>query len=114
MRGLTVRRIIQSLMLITTPVWLGSVCHGGESAGFVPTTQGPQLMLYIAKPLGTRGAAKTYGLRIEQASALTPPTGAYQLSAVRRRELMDLKFGPQSRPTIEFGRRLTWDIGGKR
>jgi hypothetical protein len=113
MRGLTSRRIIQLLMLITTPLWLGSVCHAGESAGFIPTTQGPQLLLYIAKPLGTRGAAKTYGLRIEQASALTPPTGAYQLSAVRRRELVDLRFGPRTRPTIEFGRRLTWDIGSQ-
>lgn len=98
---------------ITTLLLLATACGAGESAGFIPTTQGPQLMLYIAKPLGARGVAKTYGLRIDQVSALSPPTGAYQLNAVRRRELMDLKFGPQTRPTIEFGRRLSWDIGGQ-
>jgi hypothetical protein len=106
MRGLTGLRFATLLLLATA-------CCAGESAGFIPTTQGPQFMLYIATPLGTRGAARTYGLRIDQASALSPPTGAYQLSAVRRRELMDLKFGPRIRPQVEFGRRLTWDLGGQ-
>jgi hypothetical protein len=106
MRGSTGLRVATLLLLATA-------CCAGESAGFIPTTQGPQFMLYVAKPLGTRGAPKSYGLRIDQASALPPPTGAYQLRSVHRRELVDVKFGPQIRPQVEFGRRLTWELGAQ-
>ena len=87
-----------------------AVC-AGNIAGMVPTSRGPQIMLYVRQSLWSPGTPfRVYGLRIEEVRAqpTSPQSGA--VGSLRRSELVDLQVVPHSDIRIAFGRRLTWDF----
>jgi hypothetical protein len=72
------------------------------------------LMLYLRQPLGARGAARVYGLRVEQQGGTPPQAGAMtdpSTSAMPgQRSIVDLQMTRASDLRVEFGRRVTWNV----
>lgn len=83
-------------------------------ATFAPAIRETQLMLYVSRPFGFRGASRSYGLRVDQASAPPLTAASIPLGPMHRSELVNLMVTPHVRMQVEFGRRLTWDLRGRR
>ena len=90
---------------------------GGSSAAtptaFAPAVRETQLLLYVSKPFGD-SAPRTWGLRLDQASAPALVTSSIVLGPLHRRELVNLMITPHGRTQIEIGGRLTWDLRDNR
>jgi len=114
MNGLPTGRVITQILL------LGALlpCAGAVMAdpiGAVAPSHGPILMIYVSQPLGSRGASRVYGLRLDQAAfrpqAMGAPAAAggfYGFSP--QRSLVDLQIGRQADVRVKFGQRLTWNV----
>jgi hypothetical protein len=104
-------RVFQQLLLFSSLLNWALACRAADAVSAVPGAHGPQLMLYIKQPLGTRGAPRVYGLRIERLA--TPPTLPTPAAIVStgRREIVDLQIRQYSDVRVEFGRRVTWNVG---
>lgn len=114
MAGLPTTRVVQQLLLFGSLVGLAQACPAdGMSA--VPSAHGPLMMLYVTVPLGARGAARVYGLRVDQQGGTPPQAGAMAdpiTSAMPgQRSIVDLQFRHASDLRVEFGRRVTWNVG---
>ena len=103
------RRFIGVCVLASTPLLWSTAGLAADAASGLPSMQGPQLMLYVNKPLGVRAVHPYYGLRIDQTSTTAATAGPAALSPMRRRELLDLRFAPQTHTRIDFGNRISWD-----
>jgi hypothetical protein len=103
--------VFQQLLLFSALMSWALACPAADAVSAVPGAHGPQLMLYIKQSLGTRGAPRVYGLRIERLA--TPPTLPTPASIVStgRREIVDLQIRQSSDVRVEFGRRVTWNVG---
>ena len=89
--------------------------HAAELAGFVPQYPGSQLMVYVSRAIGAHGAgASTFGLRYERATPLTVDPAARYCAPLRHRSLVELQFGRGMAPRMQFGPRVTWDMGRRR
>jgi hypothetical protein len=109
--GTSATRVFQQLLLVSGLLGWALVCPAADAISAVPAAHGPQLMLYIKQPLGARGAPRVYGLRIERlATPPTLPTPAAIVS-IGRREIVDLQIRHYSDVRVEFGRRVTWNVG---
>jgi hypothetical protein len=79
-----------------------------------PGAHGPVMMLYVRQPLGTRGAARVYGLRVDQQGGTRPQAGAMVDTATSampgQRSIVDLQFRHASDMRVEFGRHVTWNV----
>ena len=110
---------MQQLLLFSGLLSWTLVCRAADGLETVPAAHGPLMMLYLRQPLGTRGATRIWGLRLEQAAAA--PTqlavltgsmpGALPAAMPNQRDLVDLQFRRSSDIRLEFGRRVTWNIG---
>lgn len=89
--------------------------RAGELAGYVPAYPRSQLMLYVSHAVGGQGAgASHFGLRYERATPLSPDPAARFCAPLRHRSLVELQFGPGMAPRMQFGLRVTWDMGRRR
>jgi hypothetical protein len=72
---------------------------------------GPQIILYVSLPLGSRGSSSLprYGLRIGEFRK-RPTTPQLVPIAPTPRELIDLQIEGHSDVRIAFGRRLVWNV----
>jgi hypothetical protein len=87
----------------------------GELAGYVPPNPGSQLMLYVSRAIGAHGpGASTFGLRYERAAPLSVDPAARYSAPLRHRSLVELQFGRGMAPRMQFGPRVTWDMGRRR
>ena len=109
MGGIVGWGFIRVWVLASAPLLWSAAGIAADSASGLPSMQGPQLMLYVSKPLGVRAAHPYYGLRIDQTTTTTATAGPAALSPLRRRELLDLRFAPQTPTRIDFGNRISWD-----
>jgi hypothetical protein len=80
----------------------------------VPGAHGPMMMLYLRQPLGSRGAPRVYGLRVDQQGG-TPPRAGAMVDPVTsampgQRSIVDLQFRHASDIRVEFGRHVTWNV----
>jgi hypothetical protein len=89
-----------------------AMADAGEPVGNAPLLRGPQLMMYFQLPVGhSSQPLALYGLRIEQSrlqSALSTTTPA---QTPYHQQLLDLQLRPHADMQLEFGRRLSWDVG---
>jgi hypothetical protein len=112
--GLPTGRVIRRILL------LGALlpCAGAVMAdpiGAVAPAHGPLLMIYVSQPLGSRGASRVYGLRLDQAALrpqmMGPPAaGGGFYGSSPQRSLVDLQIGRQADVRVKFGQRLTWNV----
>jgi len=109
--SLPATRVVRQLLLFSGLLFRALVCPAADGLQPAPTAHGPLVMLYIKQPLGARGASRVYGLRLEhQASAPTQPA-ALPGAMPSQREIVDLQIRRYSDVRVEFGRRVTWNIG---
>jgi len=80
-----------------------------DQPGMVAGAHGRVMMLYLSQPIGSRGASRIYGLRLQQPtpmqSAGVPTVMSHQ------RDLIDLQVRRYSDIRVEFGQRVTWNVG---
>lgn len=113
MASLRATRFIQQLLVCGGLVGLARVCPA-DGMTIVPSAHGPMMMLYVRQPLGARGAARVYGLRIDQQGG-TPPQAGTMVDPIRgampgRRSIVDLQMTRASDLRVEFGHRVTWNV----
>lgn len=115
MASLPATRVVRQLLLFSGLLFRALVCPAADGLQPAPTAHGPLMMLYIRQPLGAHGASRVYGLRLErQASVPTQPaalSGAMPGAMSGQREIVDLQIRHYSDVRVEFGRRVTWNIG---
>ena len=99
--------------LLGAPLLWPALGVAAPPAGFAPPIHETQFMLYVSKPIAS-STRRSWGLRIDQASAPPLLVNSMALGPLHRRELLNLMITPQHRAQIEIGRRLTWDLSGKR
>jgi hypothetical protein len=72
------------------------------------------MMLYVRQPLGTRGATRVYGLRLDQQGGTRPQAGAMVGTVTSampaQRSIVDLQVRRPSDIRVEFGRHVTWNV----
>jgi hypothetical protein len=106
-------RVIRGILLLSALLLCAAPVRAADPAGAVAPPHGPMLMIYVTQPIGSRGASRIYGLRLEQVARQptllsAPPTTFYAASP--QRSLVDLQLRRQADVRIEFGHRLTWDV----
>jgi len=73
---------------------------------------GPQLTVYVSQALWAGLAtARRYGLRLEQIRAGANGAQRAEDGTIHRRDLIELQIAAHAGVRIEFGTRLTWDLG---
>jgi hypothetical protein len=84
------------------------VC-AAEQPGMVPGAHGRVMMLYLSQPIGSRGASRIYGLRLQQPTPMQAAGVPTVMS--HQRDLIDLQVRRYSDIRVEFGQRVTWNVG---
>jgi hypothetical protein len=113
MGGKTLAVLVGRWAILGTPLLWPMVGSAAPAAGFSSAVRENQLILYVSKPFGS-SAPRTWGLRLDQASAPPVTTSSIPLGPLHKRELVNLMITPHVRAQIEFGGRLTWDLRGRR
>jgi len=113
MGGRCMPQTVVAMLMGVGAVGLESSACAGDPAGFVPRAPGAQLMLYLSRPLGAaRGtAAMTYGIRYERATPVSTDPNAQYFAPFRHRSIVELQFARGTAPRMQFGPRVTWDLG---
>ncbi|MFI4868010.1 MAG: hypothetical protein ACHQDD_01495 [Steroidobacterales bacterium] len=110
MAGRSATRLVPQQLLFAALLVRALACPAADGLTSVPSAHGPLMMLYIRQPLGA-GAARIYGLRLDQMSS-TPTLAATGPGGVAgSRDILDLQFRNVADVRVEFGRRVTWNVG---
>lgn len=107
--------VIWQLVLLGAALPL-SHAKAGEGLTAVPSQHGPEIMLYVALPIGAAGPPRVFGLRIDQHSPPSKLPGATANAAdlAGRRELVNLSMAAHEHMRLDFGRRVSWDFSRQR
>lgn len=103
-------QLLEALALLSALLpW--AVCQAGPPVA-TPGINGPEIMLYIALPIGPSAPARSYGLRIDQHSlpSRLPASTANANDLSGRRELLNLRMAAHENLRIDIGRRVSWDF----
>ena len=112
MGGRFAQRILAALLAGATALVPATRAQAGDSAGFVPSSPGSQLMLYVSRSIGAHGpGANRFGLRYERATPLSLDPAARYTAPLRHRSLVELQFARGVAPRMLFGPKVTWDMG---
>ncbi|MDE2220226.1 MAG: hypothetical protein KGL25_07345 [Gammaproteobacteria bacterium] len=115
MGGLCTPRIVAAVLIGAGACATGLPACAGDVAGYVPPYPGSQLMVYVRRAIGVHGpGACTFGLRYERATPLSVDPAARYAAPLRHRSLVELQFGAGMAPRMQFGSRVTWDMGRRR
>jgi hypothetical protein len=115
MGGLCMPRMVAAVLIGTGAGALCLPARAGELAGYAPAYPGSQLMVYVSRAIGAHGAgASTFGLRYERMTPLSLDPAARYCAPLRHRSLVELQFGRGMAPRMQFGPRVTWDMGRRR
>jgi hypothetical protein len=115
MGGLYVPRMAAAVLIGAGACGPCVPARAAELAGYVPPYPGSQLMVFVSHAIGVHGAgASTFGLRYERATPLSRDPAARYSTPLRHRSLVELQFGRGMAPRMQFGPRVTWDMGRRR
>ncbi len=115
MGGLYMPRMVAAVLFGAGACGPGLPAHAAELAGYVPPNPGAQFMVYVSRAIGAHGAgASTFGLRYERATPLSLDPAARYSAPLRHRSLVELQLGRGMAPRMQFGTRVTWDMGRRR
>lgn len=115
MRGLCMPRLVAAVLIGAGTFGQWQPARASELAGFVPPYPHTQVMVYVSRAIGAHGAgASTFGLRYERATPLSLDPAARFCAPLRHRSLVELQFGRGMAPRMQFGPRVTWDMGRRR
>jgi hypothetical protein len=85
---------------------------GAGDLGFVPSYSGSQVMLYVSWSLAAHGTrSEAIGFRYERSSPTSTDPAARFCAPLAHHSLIDLQFARGAGPRMQFGPRVTWDIG---
>ena len=112
MGGLFLPRMLAAVLIGAGACAQTAPAQAGDPISFAPATPGSQFMLYMTRFIGVRGAgANMFGLRYQRTAVLSLDPGARYGAAIRHRSLVDLQFVRGRAPRMQFGPRVTWDMG---
>jgi len=101
-------------MLGTAALAPATPASAADPAGFVPRYGGDQFMLFVSRPIGARrGGASTFGIRYERTTAVTSDPAMAFCAPLRHRALVELQFARGATARVQFGNRVTWDLGNR-
>jgi hypothetical protein len=100
---------MKRLTLVCAALLCAPLCSAGDFIGAAPSAQGKQVVFYVKKSLGERATPSTWGLRLDQMSALPGMTEAAS-ATLHRRQLVDFAMAPLEHARVDFGRRMRWDL----
>ena len=105
-------RAIMIALVGTVGCWCPVAFSADDSAGFVPRFYGSQIMIYVSRTIGARGAGgNTFGIRYERAAPGSADPAARFCAPLIHRTLIDLQMARGLSPRMLFGPRVTWDLG---
>ncbi len=115
MGGLYRRRIYTAVLIGASASCFGAPAVADDPAGFVPAYPRTQIMLYMTRALGVRGpGASSFGLRYERDTPVSSDPGARFCAPLRHRSLVELQFARGTAPRMQFGPKVTWDLGRRK
>ena len=115
MGGLCVARALVTAVIGVTSICVNTPARAGDPAGFVPPMSVSQIMIFVSRPIMARGsAASTFGIRYERSSPGYPDSAARFSAPLRHHSLIELQFTRGAAPRMQFGPRVTWDMGRAR
>jgi hypothetical protein len=99
--------------LSTAALALAAPASAADAAGFVPQYGGNQFMLFVRWPVGARrSSATTFGIRYERATSLSSDPTLQYCAPLRHHALVELQLARGAAARLQFGNRVTWDLGG--
>jgi hypothetical protein len=115
MGGLYMPRMVAAVLVVVDGCGQCPPAGAAELTGYAPPYPGSQLMVYVSRAIGVHGAgASTFGLRYERMTPLSQDPAARYSTPLRHRSLVELQFGRGMAPRMQFGTRVTWDMGRRR
>ncbi len=112
MGGRFTPRILAAVLIGAGACAPGTRAAAGDQSAFVPAAPGAQIMVYMSRSIGVHGAAANhFGLRYERATPQLLDPAARFSAPLRHRALVDLQFTRGLAPRMQFGPRVTWDMG---
>jgi hypothetical protein len=101
-----------ALALMSTALALAAPSTAADAAGFAPQYGGDQFMLFVSRSFGARrSSASTFGLRFERATLVSSDPTAQCCAPLRHHALVELQFARGAAARVQFGNRVTWDLG---
>jgi hypothetical protein len=101
-----------ALALMSTA--LAAPAAAADAAGFAPQYGGDQFMLFFSRAVGARrSSASTFGLRFERATLVSSDPTAQCCAPLRHHALVELQFARGAGARVQFGNRVTWDLGSR-
>lgn len=110
MAGRSATRFVPQQLLFAALLVRALACPAADGLTTVPDAHGPQMMLYIRQPLGA-GATRIYGLRLDRMASTPALATSGPVVTAGARSIVDLQFRHASDVRVEFGRRVTWNLG---
>jgi hypothetical protein len=113
MGGLYMPRTVAAVLIGVGATGMEVPAQAGDIVGFVPQHAGSQIMLYVSRPIGAaRGAvATTFGIRYERTRLASTDPAAQFFAPLRHRSIVELQLARGSTPRLQFGPKVTWDLG---
>jgi hypothetical protein len=102
-------RVAQQLLLLGALLGGRAEYCAADQPGMVQGAHGRVMMLYLSQPIGARGASRIYGLRLQQAAPMQAAGVPTAMS--HERDIVDLQVRRYSDVRVEFGQRVTWNVG---
>ena len=109
MAGYTPNRVAQQLLLFGALLGGRAGYCAADQPGMVAGAHGRVMMLYLSQPIGARGASRIYGLRLQQAAPMQ--AAGVPIAMSHQRDIVDLQVRRYSDIRVEFGQRVTWNVG---
>lgn len=112
MGGLYAPRTMATVLIGVAACWLNSPARADDPPGFASGFSGSQFVLFLSHPIGAHGVGgTTFGLRYERATLGAFDPAAQWGSPLRHRSLIELQLARGLSPRMQFGPRVTWDLG---
>jgi len=89
-----------------------SPAQAADQGGFVPAYATSQVMLYVSFSFAAHNShSEAIGFRFERSSPASSDPAARFCAPLAHHSLIDLQFARGTGPRMQFGPRVTWDIG---
>ncbi len=103
-----------ALALMSTALALAAPAPAADAGGFAPQYGGDRVLLFVSRSFGARrSSASIFGVRYERATPVSFDPAAQGYAPLRHRALVELQLARGAAARVQFGNRVTWDLGSR-